>query len=341
MRAAVALGRESVECRELPVPEPGPGEVRVRVTACGLCGSDLHLYHLGAYAPQVVPGHEIAGRVDALGPGVAGFAPGDPVAVEPLRSCGACEWCRSGRSPLCPEGSLLGVALPGGFADYVVAEAQRLFRLPEGLDPRIAALSEPAAVAVHGLRRAGLEPGQRVLVLGAGSVGLMGVAAARHLGAGEVWVSARYAHQGERAARLGADRVLREDEATPDALYAWPLADRPHVVLETVGGAADTLQAAAAAVRPGGTVSVLGLFLAPLSLPGFPLFQKEVTLAWSNCYVRDGDRADFADAVALVAGRRRELAEVASHAVSLDDAPGAWSLAADKRAGVVKVSIVP
>lgn len=341
MRAAVAEDGRRVRPARLPRPDPGPDEVRVQVEACGLCGSDLHLHGLGLYAPGVVPGHEMAGRVDAVGPEVDGLAPGDPVAVEPLYACGRCAWCRAGQDPLCPEGGLFGVSRPGGFAEYAVVPARRAFRLPADLDPGVAALAEPAAVAIHGLRRGGLVAGERVLVLGAGAVGLLCVAAARFLGAGEVAISARHPHQAERARRLGADRVLSEQEASPEALAAVPPDDAPPLVVETVGGTANTLQASVAAVRRGGRVSVLGLFIAPVSLFAHPLFMKEASLVWSNCYVRHGERADFHDAVALLDAQRDRLAEIPSHAVPLDEVERAYALASDKASGVVKVRIVP
>src|SRR5512139_2005980 len=117
MRAACIRGRDQVEVARVPVPEPGPGEVRVAVEACGICGSDLHLFHAGFFAPGSVPGHESAGRVDALGDGVHGIATGTRVAVEPMRGCGRCAECRRGLYSICREARLHGVHLPGGLAE--------------------------------------------------------------------------------------------------------------------------------------------------------------------------------------------------------------------------------
>ena len=313
----------------------------MRVRACGVCGTDLHLHDLGLYAPGVTPGHEIAGEVDALGPGVEGLAPGDPVVVEPLHSCGACRACREGRDAICPDGAIYGLNRDGGFAEHALVPARRVFRAPADLPMAVAALAEPLAVAIHGLRRGGFEAGQRILVLGAGPVGLATVAAARFLGAGPVWASARYPHQAERARRLGAARVLGEAEAAPAALGRLPEAERPDLVMETVGGHADTLGAAVAALRPGGVISVLGLFMQDVALPSFPLVRKEVTLAWSNCYVHTREHADFEDAVALLDAERERLASLATHSVPLDEIPRAYALAADKRSGVIKVTVQP
>jgi L-iditol 2-dehydrogenase len=332
VRAAVVRGREQLGVEERPVPEPGPGEVRVQLRACGICGTDLHFYHGGLYPTGTTPGHEMAGTVDALGPGVEGWRHGDAVAVEPLHSCGSCPSCRAGRDATCPDGQIFGIHRDGGMAESVCVPARRLFAVPTDLDPQLAALSEPMAVVVHGLRRGALEPGQRVLVLGAGSIGLLAVVAARALGADDVWLSARHPHQAKLGERLGASRVLAEDETPPEC------AD---LVVETVGGSADTLLQAGAAVRRGGVVSVVGVFMGQVTIDALPLFLKENTLAWSNCYVHPHEGADFQTAVELVSAQRAALAALTSHGVPLDEIDRAFQIASDKRAGAIKVTVLP
>ena len=341
MRAVVWAEDGALVPTELPLPAPAPGELRVRVRACGICGSDLHLRSIRFLRPGLAPGHEFAGVVDALGSGVTGVAVGDAVAVEPLRSCGRCDECRRGLDAICQSGQLLGVQAHGGFAEYAVVAAARAFPVPRDLEPRVAALAEPAAVVVRGLRRGRLAAGQRVLVLGAGSVGLLGALAARALGAGEVWVSARHAAQAQLAKDFGAARVLDESESSPDALQRAAREAPFDLVLETVGGRADTLNAAAAAVRRGGAVAVLGMFLGPVSLQTMPLLVKEVTVAWSYCYGRDAEPCDFAAATRLLADERERAARLVTHAVPLVDAERAFALAADRRSGTVKVSVLP
>jgi threonine dehydrogenase-like Zn-dependent dehydrogenase len=341
MTAAALLGARSISVTRRPVPEPEPGEVRVRIDTCGLCGSDLHFFHMGPVSPGNTPGHEMAGCVDAVGDGVEGLAPGDRVAVEPLASCGRCDYCRTGRDSICPSVQLFGVHRPGGFAEFATLPARRLFRIPVDLDPIIAALTEPMAVAVHGLRQGQLQAGQRVLVLGAGTVGLLTAKAAVALGAGEVWLTARHPHQAEVGQHLGATRVLREEEASRADLFRLGAEAPIDLVVETVGGTADTLRSAAAAVRPGGVISVLGIFYGDVSLDTLQFFLKENTLTWSNCYSRPADGADFAVAVELVGQHRDELAQVTTHQVPLADVARAFALAGDKKAGAVKVTVVP
>jgi L-iditol 2-dehydrogenase len=341
MRAAVWDEGGALRQIELARPEPGAGEVRVRVHACGLCGSDLHLRSIGFVRRGVAPGHEFAGVVDAVGAGVTHLAPGAPVAVEPLRSCGRCPECRRGLDALCPEGQLLGVHVHGGFAEYAVVPATRAFPVPGDLDPRVAALAEPTAVVVRGLRRGGFAPGMRVLVLGAGTVGLLAALAARAQGASEVWISARHASQAALARDVGATRILSEGEASPAELARSASAAPIDLVLETVGGGADTLNAAAAAVRRGGAVAVVGMFLAPVRLDTLPLLLKEATLAWSYCYGRGAEPCDFAAATRLLADHREPAARLLTHAVPLAEAGRAFDLAADRKGGTIKVSVIP
>lgn len=342
MRAARVRGPRRFEIEQVPLPEPGPGEVRVRVEACGICGSDLHFLHEGLMADGHTPGHEMAGSIDLLGANVAGLEVGQRVAIEPIAGCGVCDTCQQGRSNICRQAKLLGIHQSGGFAEQVVVDHRRVFPVPEAVSPSLAALTEPIAVGVHGLRRGGLETGQRVLVLGAGSVGLLTCLAAKSMGAGDVWVSARHEHQAECAKHFGADRVLDESEATPQALAALGLQSDIDLVVETVGGRADTLLAAGAAIRPGGTVSVLGLFMGAVQLEPFPLLLKEATLAWSNCYEHHAERgADFAAATAILDAERERLAVMEDPSLPLASIDAAFALAADKKSGALKVTVLP
>jgi L-iditol 2-dehydrogenase len=339
MRAAAVRGRASLEIESRPRPEPESHKVRVRLLACGICGSDLHLHHGGLWPPGHVPGHEMLGEVDLLGEGASGISVGARVAIEPLEACGACDLCRAGRYNICPSARLHGIHLPGGLAEYVTVPAERCHPVPSALDPAVAALAEPMAVVVHGARRAGLAPGQRVLVLGAGTVGLLAVVAARALGAGEVWITARHPHQAELGATLGASRVLREDEADPLAISGLGAEAPIDCVIETVGGSADTLKVACSAIRPGGTVSVLGMFLADVAVPPLPLLVKEGTLAWSNCYGRLGARTEFEEAIGILSAQAEQLALLTTHRVPLDEVGRGFEIAADKASGAVKVTV--
>ena len=181
MLAAVYEGDQSVAVRTVPVPDPGPGQVLIEVSHCGICGSDLHFVVEGwAARPGSVHGHEYSGVVAAIGPDVHGWAVGDRVVGGPGRGCGACRLCTDGLPHLCLNRDRPGEApYQGAFATYKVLDAGTLFRIPDGLDLRAAALSEPVAVALRGVHRSHARPGDRVLVTGAGPIGLLTVAVLR------------------------------------------------------------------------------------------------------------------------------------------------------------------
>lgn len=341
MRAAFCSAPGVIDIREVPTPEPGPGEVVVRVAACGICGSDLHWFLGHLPPPSVCPGHEIAGAVARRGAGVTNVRDGDRVAVEPIVVCGECHYCRTGRPQLCPRLRILGMRRPGGFADSVLTPAYALFPLPAAFDDALGALTEPAAVCVHAVRLAGVAIGQRLLVLGAGTVGLLAVLAAGAAGAAEVLITARHAHQAEMARRLGAARVFAttDDGERERAEYA---ADHPiDVVIETVGGSADTIADALRTVAPGGTVTVLGVFATTPALPALLLISKEVRVVGAMLYDRVGRRADFEIAMDLLQRHRDLAAALITHRVDLDAIQSAFTSAADKRSGAIKVSVLP
>jgi L-iditol 2-dehydrogenase len=343
MQAGVYRGRGQVRAEEVAVPEPARGEVRLRVEACGLCGSDLHIFHSepDRVAAGMTLGHEMVGVVDAIGDGVEAWRLGDRATVEPLLSCGHCAECRAGFDNRCARYGLIGLHRPGGFAERVVVPARRLYAVPATLDRRIAALAEPVAVCVHGLRMGRFEPGEALLVLGAGSIGVLTVAVARLWGARDVAITARHPHQARVARELGAAATL-EPRSMRDAGVgtlapgpAWPL------VVETVGGRADTLLDAAVAVAPGGRVVVLGVFQEEVRLDPWPLLLKEATLTWSLCYTRPNGAADFDEAVRLLAAHPDVFSRVLTHQVPLREIDRAFALADDKSSGAVKVTVMP
>ena len=354
MLAGLYRGRGDIRAERIVLPEPGEGEVRVRIEACGLCGSDLHHYHSDPdrIQPGMTLGHEMVGVVDALGGGVAGWRVGDRVTVEPLISCGRCEHCVAGFDNRCREYGLYGLHRPGGFAEHTIVAARRLYRVPSSLDASVAALAEPVAVAVHALRLGRFEPSERLLVLGAGSIGVLTVAVAHVWGAREIAITARHSHQARIARELGATMVLDPSAIRPQptsgGATAAIAAGRAGVegsffplVVETVGGRAETLRDAAVAVAPGGRIIVLGLFQGPLEIDAWPLLLKEATLTWSLCYTRPDGASDFEEAVRLLDANPDFFARVLTHRVPLREIDRAFAIADDKKSGAVKVSVVP
>ncbi|MDX2167986.1 MAG: alcohol dehydrogenase catalytic domain-containing protein [Deltaproteobacteria bacterium] len=325
----------------MPAPSPDADEVILAPRACGICGSDLHWYLGHGAPPRVCPGHEIVGEVVACGEAVRGVHAGDRVAVEPMAVCGRCRECRAGRPQLCARLRILGMQRDGGLAERVAVPAAALFALPAELDWELAALTEPTAVAVHAARLAGIGPGQRVLVLGAGSVGLLCTLAARAAGAAEVWITARHPQQAGLASQLGAQRVFAASPAADVERRALAREQPIDVVLETVGGTAPTLADAIDCVRPGGVVAMLGVFTAPPLLPATTLLVKEARLVGSMMYDRRGVPVDFAAALGLLVSSRQQVAPLITHRFPLASVSDAFAAAADKSAGAVKVLVTP
>src|SRR5436309_12024062 len=338
MQAAFCRGAGNLVLDDVTRPTPGAGEVVVRVRNCGICGSDLHWYHDEMMIPTVCPGHEIAGEVADVGTGVTNLKAGDRVALEGIASCGRCRYCLTGEYQRCPRVRVVGITIPGGFAEYVKMPARHCFRVPAGVDFATAALSEPLGVAVHGVRLGGLEIGQRVAVLGAGTIGLMAVVAARAGGAGEVIVVARRPQQKAAALALGADRVI--DEGDPGGLLGDAIDAPFDLVIVTVGGTADTLDTAVAACRPGGTICVLGAFTRSPPFPALFVLVKELRIVGPLVYGPAGARADFDIVLDILRRQGRRIAEtLVTHRFPLADIGRAFATAADKTTGSIKVTI--
>ena len=336
MRAAFIAGKENIDVREIDMPTPAADEVLVRVRACGICGSDLHFYH-GVFPanPNISPGHEFAGEVAEVGQEVSGFEEGQRVVVEPIRRCQECAFCRTGRYHLCPKHMLLGTFAPGGLAEYVSVPAYTLYPLPDHLDFELGALVEPMAVAVHGVHLVNLAVGERVLVMGSGTIGLFSVIAAKAAGAGEVISTYRHDHQGEAALAAGASRTIRDSELT--GLEKEGI----DVVIETIGGSGPTLAQALGAVRPGGRISVLGLFPGAVQLGGLALILKEVAVVGGITYCRPGLHSDFDVAIGILRSDPERARAVITHRFPLNEVAQAFATAADKGTKSLKVHVTP
>jgi threonine dehydrogenase-like Zn-dependent dehydrogenase len=335
MKAAIWNDVASLDIIDVSKPDPRPGWVRLRVAACGVCGSDLH----GFGRPEMAwsgmqPGHEISGYVDAVGEGVVHDHAG-LMAVEPMHSCGHCASCDGGHHNLCADVELVGFGLPGGLAEFVEVPAHRLHALPENMALPVATLAEPLAVCVRAIRLSGLSFGQHVAVIGAGTIGLLTVAAARAGGASSVHVVARHPRQSELALVMGADATYATTEALLDAI-GERFCD---VVIETVGGWATTLIDAVSIAAPGATIVNVGCFEGNTPLPGPMFFAKELVLRASNCYAFDQGKSDFALAAGLLADLDTALAPLITHQFSLDDVVPAFETAGDKSSGSIKVQI--
>ncbi|MEU4516419.1 2,3-butanediol dehydrogenase [Nonomuraea wenchangensis] len=320
MRAAVWHGARDVRVEDVPVRPPGPGEVTIEVAYCGICGSDLHEYADGPHAVPVgdphpesgvaaplVLGHEFCGTVSETGDGVTGLVPGDRVAVEPHYRCGRCPRCLAGEYNICRHFGFAGLMGHGGLAERATVPAYMLHRLPEEVSLEQAAVFEPAAVALHAVRRAAIRPGESVAVLGLGPIGLLVTRfAARHAArhGGRVVAADRSAARRELALRLGAS-------ATGADLAGLVGDEGADVTFEAVGSQ-DTLRASLAATRRGGRVMFLGLTGA-VTLDAFALVNAEQTIMTSVGY-----RDVHPELIRMVAEEGEDLSAVVTSVIPLE-----------------------
>lgn len=273
MKAAVfhALDRP-LAVETIADPTPAPDELVIKVGRCGICGSDLHMTRepLFGLQPGAVLGHEFAGEVVALGKAATGFKVGDRAAIAPLRGCGTCASCLAGEPSWCSSMMLQG----GGYAEYATATDRQCRKLPEGTSVADGALVEPLAVALHGVALSGLSAGARVLVMGAGPIGIGAAFWSRRLGADRVVVSDLHDAQANLALEMGATGFVKVDSDTMHNVQA-ALDGPPDIVFECVGRTGILVQALEH-VRPRGIIVMLGLCTSPDSFVPFAAVQKEV-----------------------------------------------------------------
>nr|WP_170290886.1 alcohol dehydrogenase catalytic domain-containing protein [Moorella glycerini] len=295
-----------MELRQLPEPEPGPGQVRLKVAYTGICGSDIHIYsgaiELNNY--PLVPGHEISGIIDAIGPGVNEWKVGERVTTEhTFSTCGHCRYCRQGEYQECAVRRSLGFDTNGGFAEYVIVAADMLHRIPDKLPLEAAALSEPLAAAVHAVAKANIKWGDVVLIIGPGPMGQLVAQVAKAEGARIIVVGAP--GDGERlqvASTLGADHTFHTgEEYIKEVLLDLTGGYGADVVLECSGAGGGAVLGLEV-IRRQGTYIQVGLFGKPVELDYEKITYKELTIKGTFCH----NWPDWEKALALmVAGKVR------------------------------------
>ncbi|MGA6158737.1 zinc-dependent alcohol dehydrogenase [Stenotrophomonas sp. NPDC087984] len=293
--------------------EPKAPGVRLTVASAGICGTDVNFAAGGVQGYTY--GHEFAGTA----------ADGRCYAVEPTVYCGECDQCRAGHVQRCaaPEHGTLGIFRDGGMCDAVTVPENMLVPLPDGLDVRDACLVEPASVAWHGVRGAALTPGERVAVVGGGSIGLLAAAAARQRGL-DVDIEVRHKRQ-----RIAAERL---EVGSAEGVY--------DVVIDAAGSETGLARCAELA-RPGGRVVLLGVYQHTIPIPGIVSLVKELTYVHSIAYSRHDGIRDTEQAAALLAGNPAIAQAVITHRFPLDEAAEAFRVAGDRASGAIKVVLHP
>lgn len=319
MRAAVFHGIGDLRVEECPLPQLQEGHVLVKVAACGICGTDRHIYH-GEFdvVPPVIIGHEYAGEVVAVGDGVENLHLGDHVAMDPNMPCGACRPCRRGQVHLCENLAALGVNFHGGFAEYSLVPASQCYLLPGHVSLLQGALAEPLACCLRGIQQAQIQPGDVVAVIGGGAIGQILAQLARLCGASRLVLSDPIAERRIMARELGyVDAVI--DPVNEDPLPAsGVLSGGADIVLEAVGSVATTQQAVRWAA-PGATIIWFGVTppgqLAEIE-PNL-VFRRELTIRGARINPFTHTRA-----VAMLASGRLNLEPLITRQISLAELPG-------------------
>lgn len=326
-KSVVWPGTEGVEVEPREVPSPGRGELKVRVEASGLCGTDLHIA-AGEYPfarPGVTLGHEFSGTVVEVGPAVEGFVEGDRIVVDPNIPCRVCRYCHDSRPHLCENPQALGVTLDGGLSEFALLPAPQAYRVPERLPSEAAALTEPLACVLHAVDLGGLRPGERALVIGAGPIGILCSMLLVTAGASEVLVSEPNPARRDRIRRAGAEAVDPESVSEGMAERVFECVGRP-----------ETMRVAVEAARPGGTVMWVGVAPpdAEVAVKPYDVFRRELTIrgSYTNPYVMDR-------ALALLASGRLDWEAIVTHRFPLDDFEEAWAV--HREGAGLKISVQP
>lgn len=324
MKALRWHAARDLRLEDLKLQAPGAGEVELQIAYCGICGSDLHEYHDGPHAiptaqahaisgcrAPLTLGHEFCGVISALGAGVSGLEIGDRVAVEPEYRCGECRHCLEGDYNLCESMGFIGLMGDGGFAERALVPAYMLHRLPEAVSLRQAAVLEPAAVALHALRRSSLAPGRRCVVFGLGPIGLLLVTLARLRGVEDITAVDMSPERLALAGILGASRLLdaREGEVAARLREGGAM----DCAFEAAGSQA-SLDAALASLRKGGELVMVSL-MGEVRVDAFDLVNRELRLIGSVGY-----RDVYPELIDLLADGRLALSRVVTRSVSLDQA---------------------
>jgi len=324
MKAAILHGPRDLRVERLRDPRPEPGEVVVRMTAAGLCGTDYEIWS-GA-RPVAYPrimGHELVGRVEATASDVTRVSPGDPVVVEPNYSCGHCPLCREGNRNLCLSRTTIGINADGGFAELVRVPARCCWRAPAGAASDALLLAEPLAVVVRAVGRGEPKPGETAAIVGAGTLGLLALQVLRARGA-RVMVTSRSRRRFDLASQLGADATHATLEGPlADAARRFAGREGVDLVVETAG-TAEAVTHALELVRPGGRVVLTGLPHEPTSVSFFSVVRREITLTGSMIY-----QDEFPEALRLVESGAVQTTPLITHRFGLDRIGEAFAAHAD------------
>ncbi len=343
MKALLLTEYRHLEVTDVPRPEVGPRDVLVRVSACGICGSDVHGFDgsSGRRVPPLVMGHEAAGTVAEVGGAVTRFRPGDRVTFDSTVYCGECWFCRRGEPNLCDNRNVLGVSTGeyrrhGAFAEYVVVPEHGTYALPDTLSFEEAALIESVSIAVHAANRTPLTLGDTAVVVGTGMIGLLVVQALKVAGCGRVIAVDIDDFKLERAAELGADAGLNSRNVDVAAEVAKLTEGRGADAAFEVVGATASLASAIAAVRKGGSITLVGNLSPKVELPLQAIVTRELTL-----YGTAGSAGEYPACIELMQSGRIQVRPLISALAPLEEGPSWFDRLYNHEPGLMKVILQP
>ena len=343
MKALVLEEYKELNVKEMPDPQPAADEVRIRVQACGICGSDIHGFDgsSGRRKPPIIMGHEAAGVVESLGAEVAAVGLGDRVTFNPMLSCGKCDYCRRGETNLCDSRQVLGVSCDefkrhGAFAEFVTVPARNLFAVPDAVSFEQACMTEPVTVATHAINRTPVKPGDSAVVVGTGMIGLLAVQALKVAGCERVFAVDIAPEKLALAKELGAAEVFnpKQDDVVA-AIMDLTKGQGVDIAVEVVG-ATPTLQTAIDVTRRGGSVTLVGNLAPKVEFAMQAAVTRELTL-YGSC----ASNSEFPDALELMQSGRIRVEPLISGKASLEETPGWFDRLYAAEAGLMKVVVKP
>ncbi len=319
MKALVYRAPEKFSIEEVPKPAPGSRDVLIRVRACGICKTDLHI-HKGRFIAKfpLTPGHEFAGEVEEVGSGVEGFRPGDRVTADNTELCGSCYYCRRNQPLFCENFLSHGCNAPGGFAEYVLIKEEKVFKIPDHLSFEEASFTEPTACVVHSLDVAQPEPASEALVFGAGPAGLVLAQALRHSGVGKLVVAAPNEFKLGLAKKLAADEVVKVDKRDPSVgqKELREICPKGYDIIFEATGDPRVVERAISLIKNGGKVVIFGVAPeeARISVSPYEIYKREIkligTFAQTHCFER---------ALHLLSTGKVRVGELVTHIFPLED----------------------
>jgi len=339
MKASVFLGQGKVEIREIPKPEPLKGEVLIKVGLCGICGTDVHIFsgELRVAKPPVVLGHEVSGEIIALGEGVESFRVGERVSIDPVVTCGQCEFCHNGRTNLCQKQSVIGYIRNGGFAQNMVAPVSHVYRLDGNTRFEAGILVETLACVINGIDRLQFKAGHSAMILGAGTVGLLWNQILKKSSVTRLLQTDLIPYRREKAKKLGADFVFDGKASDLKEKIHTVCPEGVDYIIDATGDPA-AVEQGIPWVRKGGTFLIFGICpeSAKIKISPFAVYEREMKIIASKMPPGTLDRS-----VRLLASEAIDVDEIVTTVLPLDQIVRGFKMFSQARDEAVKIAIDP